>query len=200
MKGIRLTTPLDEGKVRNLRTGDVVYMKGDIITARDEAHIRALEYLDEGKDIPVIFKDATIFHCGPIMNKSGDEWRLVAAGPTTSSRMNALEPEFIEKFGVRAVIGKGGMSKPTLNALMKHGCVYLAMTGGTAVLAAKGIKRVRDVHWLDLGMPEALWILEGEDFGPLIVAMDSQGNSLYEGVESIIKNNVKKANEILGLH
>jgi fumarate hydratase subunit beta len=199
MKETKLTTPLDEASVRALKAGEVVYIKGEIITARDEAHIRALEYLEEGKDIPVIFKDATIFHCGPIMKKSGDEWHLVAAGPTTSSRMNALEPEFIEKFGVRAIIGKGGMSKPTLNALEKHGCAYLAMTGGTAVLAAKGIKRVKDVHWLDLGMPEALWILDGKDFGPLIVAMDSQGNSLYEGVESITKNNVEKVKIILGL-
>ncbi len=199
MKDIRLTIPLDEAAVRDIKAGDVVYLSGEIITARDEAHIRALEYLEEGKDIPVKFKDAAVFHCGPIMQEKGEEWHLIAAGPTTSSRMNALEPEFIEKFGVRAIIGKGGMSKPTLNAMKEYGCVYLAMTGGTAVLAAKGIKRVKDVHWLDLGMPEALWVLEGGDFGPLMVAMDSQGNSLYEGVDSITKKNLQYVRAKLGL-
>jgi len=133
------------------------------------------------------------------MQKKNEKWHLIAAGPTTSSRMNSLEPEFIEKFEIRAVIGKGGMSKPTLEAMDKFGCVYLAMTGGTAVLAAKGIKDVKDVHWLDLGMPEALWILEGEDFGPLIVAMDSQGNSLYENVQNETNKNIAEVRVKLGL-
>lgn len=199
MKETRLTTPLGEDAVRDLKIGDVVYLNGEILTARDEAHIRALEFLKEGKELPLKLNDAAIFHCGPIMQKKGDEWQLIAAGPTTSSRMNSLEPEFIEKFGVRAIIGKGGMSKPTLDAMKKYGCVYLAITGGAALLAAKGIKGVRTVHWLDLGMPEALWVLESEKFGPLIVAMDAHGNSLYERVENDTKKKIPDVRMKLGL-
>ncbi len=200
MKQIELTTPLSEDVIRDQKIGDVVYLSGEILTARDEAHIRALSYLKEGQKLPVQFKDAALFHCGPLMQKRGKIWHLIAAGPTTSSRMNSLEPEFIEKFGIRAIIGKGGMSKPTLDALKKIGCVYLAMTGGAAVLAAKGIKSVKEVHWMDLGMPEALWVLEVKRFGPLIVAMDSQGNSLYERVESKIENNIAGVRVTLGLN
>ncbi len=199
MKDIRLITPLGEDAIRGLKIGDVVYLNGEILTARDEAHIRALEYLKEGKELPLKLNDAAVFHCGPIMQKKGDEWHLVAAGPTTSSRMNSLEPELIEKFGVRAIIGKGGMSKPTLDAMKKFGCVYLAITGGAALLAAKGIKSVKTVHWLDLGMPEALWVLESENFGPLIVAMDAHGNSLYERVENDTKKKIPNVRIKLGL-
>jgi fumarate hydratase subunit beta len=199
MKEIKLTTPLDEDAIRDLNISDVVYLSGEIFTARDEAHVRALEYLEGGKELPLRLKDAAVFHCGPIMQKKGDEWHLIAAGPTTSSRMNSLEPELIEKFGVRAIIGKGGMSKPTLDAMEKFGCVYLAITGGAALLAAKGIKSVKAVHWLDLGMPEALWVLESENFGPLIVAMDAHGNSLYENVENDTNKKIPDVREKLGL-
>lgn len=199
MKDIRLITPLGEDVIRGLKIGDVVYLNGDILTARDEAHVRAFEYLEKGKKLPLRLKDAAVFHCGPIMQKKGDEWQLIAAGPTTSSRMNSLEPELIEKFGVRAIIGKGGMSKPTLDAMEKFGCVYLAITGGAALLAAKGIKSVKAVHWLDLGMPEALWVLESENFGPLIVAMDAHGHSLYENVENDTKKKIPDVRLKLGL-
>ncbi len=199
MKEIKLTTPLSEDAIRGLKIGDVVYLNGEIITARDESHIRALEFLKEGKKLPLNLKDAAIFHCGPIMQKKGDEWHLVAAGPTTSSRMNSLEPELIEKFGVRAIIGKGGMSKPTLDAMEKFGCVYLAITGGAALLAAKGIKGVKAVHWLDLGMPEAIWVLKSENFGPLIVAMNAHGNSLYKNVENDTKKKIPDVRKKLGL-
>ena len=199
MKEMKLNTPLSEATVRDLRIGDVVYLDGEILTARDEGHIRALEFLSEGNKLPVNFKDAALFHCGPLMQKANDKWHLIAAGPTTSSRMNSLEPEFIEKLGIRAIIGKGGMSKPTLDAMKKLGCVYLAMTGGTAALAAKGIKSVKEVHWLDLGMAEALWVLVGEGFGPMIVAMDSHGDSLYDIVEGNAKKNIAEVRKSLGL-
>ncbi|MBU7017640.1 MAG: fumarate hydratase C-terminal domain-containing protein, partial [Theionarchaea archaeon] len=179
-----LVIPLKEEEIRGLKLGETVCLTGEFYTARDEAHMRALEFLEEGEKLPVDFKDKAVFHCGPIMRKMNGEWELVAAGPTTSTRMNPLQPEFIEKLGPRAVIGKGGMGKDTLKAMEKCGCVYLAMTGGAAVLAAKGIKKVKGVEWLDLGMPEALWILVGENFGPLIVAMDAHGNSLFEDVDA----------------
>ncbi|UCG70315.1 MAG: fumarate hydratase C-terminal domain-containing protein [Thermoplasmata archaeon] len=197
MKEIKLTTPLDETTIRSLTIGDVVYLSGEILTSRDEGHIRALEYVDEAKKLPINFENAAVFHCGPIARKEGESWHLIAAGPTTSSRMNFVEPKFIERLGVRGIIGKGGMSRPTLDAMKKFGAVYLAITGGAALLAAKGIKNVKEVHWLDLGMPEALWVLESQGLGPLIVAMDSHGNSLYENVENNTKEKIPLAREIL---
>ena len=194
-----LVIPLKEEEIRGLKLGETVYLTGEFYTARDEAHMRALESLEEGKTPPVDFKDKAVFHCGPIMRKMNGAWELVAAGPTTSTRMNSLQPEFIEKLGPRAVIGKGGMGKDTLKAMEKYGCVYLAMTGGAAVLAAKGIKKVKGVEWLDLGMPEALWILEGENFGPLIVAMDAHGNSLFEDVDAQVRKNAEKIRKKLGI-
>jgi fumarate hydratase subunit beta len=199
MKEVRLTTPLDESAIRDLTAGDVVFLSGEIFTARDEAHLRALEYQKEKKEMPVNFKDAAVFHCGPIMQKENDSWHLVAAGPTTSSRMNSLEPDFIRTLEVRAIIGKGGMSKPTLDAMKEKGCIYLAITGGAALLAAKGIEEVSGVFWLDMGMPEALWVLQARDFGPLIVAMDSHGNSLYENVKSKTESKIPDIRRKLGL-
>jgi fumarate hydratase subunit beta len=199
MSEVRLTTPIDEASVRDLKAGDVVYLSGEIFTARDEAHLRAMEYQKEKKEMPVNFKEAAVFHCGPIMQKENDTWHLVAAGPTTSSRMNFLEPDFIRTLEVRAIIGKGGMSRPTLDAMKEKGCVYLAITGGAALLAAKGIEKVNGVHWLDMGMPEALWILKARDFGPLIVAMDSHGNSLYENVKSQTESRIPDIRRKLGL-
>jgi fumarate hydratase subunit beta len=194
-----LTIPLSEDEIRGLKLGEIVYLTGEFYTARDEAHMTALEYAEEGKDLPVDFKDKAVFHCGPIMRKTDGVWELVAAGPTTSTRMNTLEPEFIEKFGPRAIIGKGGMGKDTSKAMEKFGCVYLAITGGAAVLAAKGIEKVKGVEWFELGMPEALWILEGKNFGPLIVAMDTHGNNLFGNVEKEVEKNVVKVKKTLGL-
>ena len=200
MAEINLTIPLSEDMVRNLNLGDVVSLTGTIYTARDEAHIHALHALQEGKKIPVNFDGSVVYHCGPIMKKTNDNlWEIVAAGPTTSSRMNTLEPEFIEKFGVRAIIGKGGMSKPTIDVMKKFGCVYLAFTGGAAILAANGIKSVKGVHWYELGMPEALWVLDADQFGPVIVAIDSHGNSIYDKVEHGIEINLQKIRTKLGL-
>ncbi len=194
-----LKTPLTEDAVRQLKLGETIYLEGVVFTGRDEVHLHALEYLEKGKKIPVNFKGSALFHCGPIMRKVGDKWEAVAAGPTTSSRMNSLEPLFIEKFRPGAIIGKGGMSQPTVDAMKKFGCVYLAITGGAAVLAAKGIKSVSGVEWFELGMPEAIWILNTQDFGPLTVAIDAHGNSLYAKVNATVKENEKKAREKLGL-
>ncbi len=197
--GKRLKTPLSESDVRSLKVGETVYLDGVVYTGRDEVHIHALEYLEKGKEIPVDFKGSALFHCGPIMRKVGDGWEVVAAGPTTSSRMNSLEPEFIEKFRPGAIIGKGGMSQPTVDAMKAHGCVYLAITGGAAVLAARGIKSVSGVEWYELGMPEAIWIMNAENFGPLTVGIDSHGNSLYTVVNSKVKENEAKVRDRLGL-
>jgi fumarate hydratase subunit beta len=179
---------------------DIVYLSGIIYTGRDEVHIHALELAKQGKKPPVDFKDMVLFHCGPIMKKDENgEWHVIAAGPTTSSRMNSLEPEFIERFGVRAIIGKGGMSKPTAEAMKKHGAVYLAMTGGAAALAADAFKKVHGVEWFEFGMPEAIWILEAEDLGPLVVGIDANSNSIYEEVDEKVRENEKKVKKMLGI-
>jgi fumarate hydratase subunit beta len=193
-----LVSPLSEDVARSLKAGEEVSLSGPVLTARDEAHIRALEMYERGEPLPFDLQGMTVYHCGPIMVRDGDGWKLVAAGPTTSSRMNTVEPAFIEAFGVRAIIGKGGMSKPTVEAMQQHGCVYLAFTGGAAVIASQGIARVESVDWLDLGMPEAVWHLQADGFGPLIVAIDAHGRSLYDDIDKKVSANVKAIKEGLG--
>jgi fumarate hydratase subunit beta len=169
--------------VRSLALGETVYLNGPVITGRDEMHIRALEYVKEGKEVPSDIEGSVLFHCGPIMRQREDgTWSVLAAGPTTSARMNKLEPEFIRRFHVRAIIGKGGMSKETMEAMKEVGCVYLAATGGAAISLAEGLSKCTGQEWLDLGMAEAMWRFDTEKFGPLVVAMDANGNSLYEKV------------------
>ncbi|MEM4728618.1 MAG: FumA C-terminus/TtdB family hydratase beta subunit [Thermoplasmata archaeon] len=199
MAEYRLRLPITEGAVRSLQAGDIVHLTGELYTARDEAHMRALELLREGRELPVAFAKGAVYHCGPIMKKEGEGWRLVAAGPTTSSRMNSLEPDFIEKTGTRLIIGKGGMDAGVLEALKRHGAAYLAFPGGAAVLAARRVRRVRGVHWLDLGMPEAVWVLEAEDFGPLVVAMDASGRSLYLEASASVERRAAGARRRLGI-
>lgn len=184
MAVFRLKTPISEENVRELKVNDVLYITGTIVTARDEAHKKALEFHREGKKLPVNFEGLAVFHCGPIVKKEDDKWVVVAAGPTTSTRMDQFEDEFIKAFKVRVVIGKGGMGKRTTEAMQKYGAVYGAFTGGAGVLAAKAVKSVRTVEWLEeLGMPEALWVFDVEEFGPLAVAIDSHGNNIFEDVK-----------------
>jgi fumarate hydratase subunit beta len=158
-----------------------------------------LEYLREGKPLPLKLEGLAVYHCGPVVSREGDRWVAVAAGPTTSTRMDLFEDEFIKNFKVRVVIGKGGMGRRTTEAMAKYGAVYGAFTGGAAILAAKAIKGVRGVEWLDLGTPEALWIFEVENFGPLTVAIDSHGNNLYLDVAKNVEENRRRIYEKLGL-
>jgi fumarate hydratase subunit beta len=194
-----LKTPISEEEIRKLRVNDVLYITGTIVTARDQAHKRALEYFKEGKPLPINLEGLAVYHCGPVVSREDDRWVAVAAGPTTSTRMDLFEDEFIKNFRVRVVIGKGGMGRRTTEAMAKYGAVYGAFTGGAAILAAKAIKSVRGVEWLDLGMPEALWIFEVENFGPLTVAIDSHGNNLYLDVAKNVEENKRRIYEKLGL-
>jgi fumarate hydratase subunit beta len=196
---ITLRTPLSEEVVRSLQAGDEVTLSGSVLTARDEAHMRALEMHEKGGPLPFDLGGMAVYHCGPIMVNDEVGWRLVAAGPTTSSRMNSIEPAFIKAFGVRAIIGKGGMSALTVEAMKECGCVYLAFTGGAAVIASLGIKSVQGVDWLDLGMPEAVWHVETDGFGPLIVAIDAHGHSLYDDVDKKVSENVTQIKKDMGL-
>jgi fumarate hydratase subunit beta len=195
----KLKTPISEADVRKLKVNDVLYITGTIVTARDQAHRRALEYFKEGKPLPVNLEGLAVFHCGPVMRKEGDKWIAVAAGPTTSTRMDLFEDEFIRNFKVRVVIGKGGMGKKTTDAMERYGAVYGAFTGGAAILAAKAIKNVRSVEWFDLGMPEAMWIFEAQEFGPLAVAIDSHGNNLFTDVQKTVEANKQKIYQKLGI-
>lgn len=199
MAVFKLKTPISEGEVRKLKVNDIVYISGTIICARDAAHKRALEYQNKGKKLPMNLEGSVIFHCGPIAMGSKDEWKIVAAGPTTSSRMNLFEDNFIKNFNVRIIVGKGGMNNKTATAMKKYGAVYGAFTGGAAVLGAKTIKKVKGIEWGDLGIPEAIWILEVEDFGPLTIAIDSHGKNLYEEIHKRVQKNKKRIYKKFGL-
>ncbi|ABM80030.1 FumA C-terminus/TtdB family hydratase beta subunit [Hyperthermus butylicus] len=191
----RLRTPLSEEDVRKLRVGDIVYLSGLIFTARDAAHRKILELLNRNEKLPFEPRGLAVYHVGPVVRKRNGEWEVVAAGPTTSTRMEPVEHEFIAKTGVRMVIGKGGMGPRTAEACRRYGAVYAVFTGGAAVLAAQAIKRVVDVYWLEeLGIPEAVWLFEVEDFGPLTVVIDATGKNLYD---EVMENARKRMEEIL---
>jgi len=196
LERIELRTPILEEDIRSLDIGDVVYVTGTLVTARDAAHKRILRYLDESRELPISFEGLGLFHCGPLVRKTDKEWTVLAAGPTTSMRMEPFKEEVIKNLGVRLVIGKGGMGAKTKRAMNEFGAVYGAFTGGAAVLAAKRIKRVKRVEWLDLGIPDAIWVFEVKDFGPLTVGMDSHGNSLFEKV--LAESEKKKARIVEG--
>ena len=199
MATYKLKTPISEEEIRKLKVNDVLYVTGIIVTARDAAHRRALELFKEGKTLPIDLRGLAVFHCGPIVKKEDDKWVVVAAGPTTSTRMDIFEDEFIKNFEARVIIGKGGMGKRTTDAMKKYGAVYAAFTGGAGVLAAKAIKEVKKVEWFDLGMPEALWVFEVEDFGPMTVAIDAHGNNLFEEVQKKTEESRPRIYEKLGI-
>lgn len=165
-----LKTPLSKEDVTSLNLGDPVFITGKIYTFRDETHKKALK---EGLPDNIKLERQLIFHCGPIIKND----TLIAAGPTTSSRMNSMECEFIKKFDIAGIIGKGGMDESVLECMKDNGTVYLSMTGGCALLPLKTTKLIKG-YWKELGMPEALWVLECNKFGPLIVSMVN-GKSLY---------------------
>jgi len=189
-----LRTPLQEEDVRKLKVGDAIYLTGIVVTARDAAHRRMIEYLREGKPLPIDLKGGAIYHCGPVVEKINDEWRVVSGGPTTSTRMELYEADIIKHFGVRLIIGKGGMGSKTAQACKEFGAVYTTFTGGAGVLVANAIKRVIRAEWLDLGIPEALWVLDVENFGPLLVTIDTTGRNL---TEEVIEGAKRKREEIL---
>ncbi len=174
---IKLSTPLSEKDVRQLNVGDIVLISGDMFTGRDQVHAHLMKHQSL-----VDLNGAALYHCGPVVLKEGEGWKMTAAGPTTSIREEPYQAEVIRRFGIRAVIGKGGMGAKTLAGLKEHGAVYLNAIGGAAQYYARCIKRVKDVHLMEFGIPEAMWHIEVEDF-PAIVTMDSHGNSLHADVE-----------------
>jgi fumarate hydratase subunit beta len=178
-----LSLPLDEGTVRGLKVGAGVELTGRMITGRDAAHKWLLE--DFRQDVAPFLEGTVIYHCGPVVRKlEGGGYEFVAAGPTTSIREEPYQADVIARYGLRGVIGKGGMGRKTLDGLAKSGALYLHAVGGAAQVLARAVKRVERVFMLEeFGVPEALWVIEVEKF-PVMVTMDAHGSSLHEQVEN----------------
>jgi fumarate hydratase class I len=175
---IVLEAPITEEKIRSLKVGDVVRINGRMFTGRDAIH----KYLSDN-DSPVNLDGQIIYHCGPVMLKDAEgNWEVKAAGPTTSIREEPYQGDIMKRFGIRAVMGKGGMGAKTLKALEEHGGVYLNAIGGAAQYYADCIKGVDGVDLMEFGIPEAMWHLRVEGF-TAVVTMDSHGNSLHADVE-----------------
>lgn len=179
MKSLNL--PLTESAVRALKVGDAVEITGVAYTGRDAVH----KYLHEGGALPegLHWNGAVLFHCGPVVLKDDSgQWQVTAAGPTTSSREEPYQGDIIKKFGLRGVIGKGGMGERTLAACQEFGCVYLHAIGGAAQVLAECVTRVNNVYFLEkFGAPEAIWEFQIERF-PAVVTMDSHGGSLHRDI------------------
>jgi len=196
---VRLNTPLTKEDVLKLKVGDRVLLSGRIITGRDTAHKWLLEnfiqpQIDVDADdlhiyekLKVLLKDSCIYHCGPIVRQDDrGNYHFVAAGPTTSMREESYQAQVIEHFGLRGVIGKGGMGADTQKALQEKGAVYLHAIGGMGAYYAQCVERVVGVYKLSFGVPEALWVIDVRDM-PLLVSMDAHRRSLHEEVEGKTK-------------
>jgi fumarate hydratase subunit beta/L(+)-tartrate dehydratase beta subunit len=182
-KSIHLTTPLSAESVRKLRVNDIVTLTGTIYTARDMAHLKLRELKEGGKPLPEALEGSVIFHAGPVVKKADGGFNLLNIGPTTSIRMES-HSDFLGRLGVRAIVGKGGLGDGSVQAFKKYGMVYLLAAPGCGVLHAQAVKGVKRVHWLEeMGMPEAIWVLEVKEWGPLMVGMDSEGASIFQAIK-----------------
>jgi tartrate/fumarate subfamily iron-sulfur-dependent hydro-lyase beta chain len=182
-KPIHLTTPLSVESVRKLKVNDLVTLTGTIYTARDMAHLKLRELKEGGKPLPEALEGSVIFHAGPVVKKTDGGFNLLNIGPTTSIRMEP-HSDFLGRLGVRAIVGKGGLGDGSVQAFKKYGMVYLLAAPGCGVLHAQAVKQVMRVHWLEeMGMPEAIWVLEVNEWGPLMVGMDSAGASIFQAIK-----------------
>lgn len=180
MKTKTLSTPIKDEDILELSIGDIVYLSGHLITSRDDVHQRLIK---QKKPLPLDLAGKAIFHAGPIMRERPEEkgkYDVISIGPTTSMRMEKYEKEFIAATGVKLIVGKGGMGEKTAVGCMRYQAVHAVFPGGCAVLAADRVEEVEGVEWLDLGMPEAIWVLRVKDFGPLLISIDAKGNNLFE--------------------
>lgn len=175
-----LSTPIQDSDIESLTIGDIIYLNGYLITSRDDVHQRLIK---QQKELPVDLSGKAIFHAGPIMQEiegQKGKYRVISIGPTTSMRMERLEKDFIRQTGVKIIVGKGGMGDDTAQACQEYKAIHTVFPGGCAVLAANCVEEVESVEWLDLGMPEAMWVMRVKEFGPLIVSIDTKGNNLFE--------------------
>ena len=173
-----LTTPLTAADIEDVRIGDVIYLNGHIVTCRDVAHRRLIEY---GRELPVNVDGGAIFHAGPIVRKKDDgSYEMVSVGPTTSMRMEKFEKEFIRQTGVKVIVGKGGMGEGTMEGCRDYKAIHCVFPAGCAVVAAASVEEIERAEWMDLGMPETLWLCRVKEFGPLVVSIDAHGGNLFE--------------------
>jgi fumarate hydratase subunit beta len=190
----KLTTPISDEAIRNLKAGDTVELSGIIVTGRDAAHKFMIERFikqpvqpeDEAlyAELKKLLDGSMIYHCGPVVKTHEDgSYSFVAAGPTTSSREEVYQSDVIRHFNLKGVIGKGGMGAKTLKACQDQPAVYLHAIGGAASFIAQSVKEVLDVHLLEFGVPEAMWVIRVENF-PAVVTMDSHGESLHAQIEA----------------
>lgn len=187
-----LMLPLTEKDVLSLHTGDFVLLTGIIVTGRDRLHKFLVKEKPSRKEIPFDLRGSVLYHCGPVVRKKFNNYEIVACGPTTSIRVDMYEPEVITRYGLKGIMGKGGMGEQTLKALKENYCVYLHTIGGAAVYLAERIKRVIGVWKLEeFGIAEAMWALEIENF-PAIVTMDYYGNNLHSKIEKHSNDKLKK--------
>ncbi|MFZ3122814.1 MAG: FumA C-terminus/TtdB family hydratase beta subunit [Thermodesulfovibrionales bacterium] len=187
-----INLPLSKKDVMGLNAGDVVLINGMIVTGRDKIHKFFFYERPLKKDIPFNLSGTILYHCGPIVKKSDSGYKIIASGPTTSIRVETYEHRIISSYGIRGIMGKGGMCERTLDAMKKNGCVYFHTIGGAAAYLADRVKRVVDVWKLeDFGVPEAMWLLEVENF-PAIVTMDAYGRSLHSDIAKKSGSALKK--------
>lgn len=175
-----LNTPIKDEDLESLVIGDIIYLNGYLVTSRDDVHQRLIK---QHKALPVDLAGKAIFHAGPIMQEIEGQpgrYRVISIGPTTSMRMEKYEKEFIAQTGVKVIVGKGGMGSNTVAGCQEHKAIHTVFPGGCALLAANCVEEVGRVEWLDLGMPEAMWVMRVKQFGPLIVSIDTKGNNLFE--------------------
>lgn len=191
MNTYELTLPVDNAQVEKLHVGDTVYLSGIVCTARDMAHLELKKLIDEKKPLPVDLTGGAIFHAGPVVMKKADGWDLRVIGPTTSIRMEP-HADWVGELGIKIIIGKGGMADKSLKAFAKHKQVYLQAAPGCAVLLAAGVRTVEAVHWLEKGMPEAMWVMNVEKFGPFVVTMDAHQHSRYDEVKTMAMAHINK--------
>lgn len=179
MKKRILTTPIQDEELEALHIGDIIYLNGCLVTSRDDVHHRLIK---QHKPLPVDLVGQAIFHAGPIMQEiegQAGKYQVISIGPTTSMRMEKYEKEFIDQTGVKLIVGKGGMGPGTVAGCREHKAIHAVFPGGCAVLAANCVEEVERAEWLDLGMPEAMWVMRVKEFGPLIVSIDTRGNNLF---------------------
>jgi L(+)-tartrate dehydratase beta subunit len=171
-----INTPIHDEAIADLHIGDVVYLSGLLVTGRDDVHRRVVH---EGMDFPLDMNGAAVFHAGPIVREGGGRCELVSVGPTSSIRMEAWAADFIQKTGVKMMIGKGGMGQKTAAACLEYRAVHCVYPGGCAALGAGQVERIENVYWRELGMPECVWLMRVRSFGPLIVSIDTRGKNLF---------------------
>jgi len=195
-----LQLPVSEEQIRRLNLGDIVYLSGLVHTMRDMGYRRAVEMLHRGEKLPFDLNNGAIWHCGPItrMDTEG-KWQVLSAGPTTSSRFNELGPELMRAFRIRCTIGKGSMSTKARETIRDVGGFFLNATGGCGALYAGQVEEVANVFWMDLCVPEAIWVVRVNSLGPLIVGIDSTGSSLVDGITQAMQAKLASIYEQSGI-